>query len=57
MKLYVNDERTVLFRVWTPDDDDVAEELAEVALRPDPSATWGPPVRVKPERIYHGGLV
>lgn len=45
-ELYVNEERTVLVRVW-PDVD--GRPLAEVATRPEPGATWGPPVYCRPE--------
>lgn len=41
-ELYVNDERTVLFRRWSTGE-------AEVATR-EPGATWGPPVYLKPEK-------
>ena len=42
-KLYVNEERTVLVRVWD-------SGTVEVARRDDPSHTWGPPVYLKEEK-------
>lgn len=41
-KLYVNEERTVLVRVWS-------SGTVEVATRDDPSHTWGPPVYLTEE--------
>jgi hypothetical protein len=41
-RLFVNDERTVLLRIW-PDG------ATEIATREDPSHTWGPPVVVREE--------
>lgn len=38
-RLFVNDERTVLVRIWP-------SGQVEVATRPDPGAVWGPPVVV-----------
>jgi hypothetical protein len=43
-QLWVNDERTVLVRLW-------ASGELEVALRQEPDAIWGPPITVKPERV------
>jgi hypothetical protein len=40
--IWLNPERTVMVTRW-----DSGE--MEVALRDDPSQTWGPPVRVEPE--------
>lgn len=40
--LLVNDERTVLVRIWPGG-------TTEVATRETPAHTWGPPVIVKPE--------
>lgn len=39
-RLFVNEERTVLVRIW-PDG------AAEVATRPDSDAIWGPPTSVR----------
>ena len=39
-RLWVNADRTVLVRIWS-------SGVGEVALRDDPSHTWGPPVYVK----------
>jgi hypothetical protein len=41
--LWVNEERTVLVRLWP-------NGRVEVALRPSPEATWGPPVQVTEEK-------
>lgn len=41
--LYVNEERTVLVRIW-------ASGTAEVARRDEPWHTWGPPVYLTEER-------
>jgi len=38
-RLWVNDQRTVLVRMW-PDG------RVEVALRDDPTHVWGPPIRL-----------
>lgn len=40
--LLVNDDRTVLVRIWQ-------DGTTEVATRPNPDAIWGPPVAVQPE--------
>lgn len=39
-QLFVNDERTVLVRLWS-------DGSCEVAQRPDSGATWGPPVYLR----------
>ena len=41
-RVWVNEERTVLVSMW-PDG------TVTVATRPDPHATWGPPVTMKEE--------
>jgi hypothetical protein len=46
-RLFVNDEKTVLVRIWGEGTPTV---LAEVATREHPDAIWGPPVVVKEER-------
>lgn len=50
-KLYVNEERTIMVRVWTGGAPEGAWEgiwdKAEVATREDSHAIWGPPVTVK----------
>jgi hypothetical protein len=43
--VYVNDERTVLVRLW-------ASGEVEVALRESPADGWGPPIMLTEER--HG---
>ncbi len=43
-RLWVNDERTVLVRVWDSGN-------CEVATREYPSHTWGPPVYLEEERV------
>lgn len=43
-RLFVNDARTVLVRIW-----DENPHVAEVATRDDPAHTWGPPVLVREE--------
>lgn len=42
-RLWVNEERTVLVRLW-------ASGKVEVARRDHPSHTWGPPVYLEEER-------
>ena len=37
-RLWVNDERTVLLRIWN------ATGIVEVALRDSPEHIWGPPI-------------
>jgi hypothetical protein len=41
-RLFVNDERTLLVRVW--------DEGAEVATRESPAHTWGPPTYLTEEK-------
>lgn len=41
-RLFVNDDRTVLVRVW-----DSGE--MEVSTREDPNGIWGPPIRMTEE--------
>lgn len=41
-KLYVNEDRTVLVRIWD-------SGVAEYATREHDSHTWGPPVLLKEE--------
>ena len=41
--LYVNDERTVLVRIWRSGE-------AEVALRDSTNHVWGPPIRLTEEK-------
>ncbi len=40
--LYVNEARTVLVRIWE-------SGTVEVAFRPSPDETWGPPVYLERE--------
>lgn len=47
MKVYVNDDRTVLVRVWERPSG--RKDIVEVATREHSDAIWGPPVRVKLE--------
>jgi hypothetical protein len=47
-RLFVNDERTILVRIW-PDGQ------AETATREDPSHTWGPPVALSEEGVAQAG--
>lgn len=42
-RLWVNEERTVLVRLW-------ANGKVEVATREHPSDTWGPPVYLEEEK-------
>jgi hypothetical protein len=42
-RLFVNDERTVLVRIW--------DEGAEIATRESPEHTWGPPVYLTEEKL------
>ena len=42
-RLYVNETRTVMVRVWD-------DGIMEVATREDPGMTWGPPVRLREQR-------
>jgi hypothetical protein len=41
-RLWVNEERTVLLRIW-------ASGQVEVATRDSPEHTWGPPVHLEEE--------
>jgi hypothetical protein len=43
--VHVNAERTVMVRAWD-------SGRMEVALRSEPDAIWGPPIRVEPEPQY-----
>ena len=43
-RIYVNDTRTVMVRVWD-------DGIMEVATREDPGMTWGPPVRVRETEV------
>jgi hypothetical protein len=43
-RLWVNEARTVLVRVW-------ASGLTEVSVREDAGDTWGPPIRVTEETL------
>lgn len=45
MKLWVNEDRTVLVREF----EDGEDGTMEVATRPEAGAIWGPPVMVKKE--------
>ena len=47
-RLFVNDERTVLVRIW--DAPDGREPFVEVCRRDAVDEIWGPPVIVKEER-------
>jgi hypothetical protein len=42
-RIWVNDERTVLVRMWT-------DGTVEVATRPSADATWGPPTYLVEEK-------
>lgn len=42
-KIWVNDERTVMVRLWSNGE-------MEVALRDDPSHSWGPPICMEEEK-------
>lgn len=42
-RLWVNEERTVLVRLW-------ASGVVEVATRESPADTWGPPVTCEEEK-------
>lgn len=44
-RLFVNEERTVMVRLWP-------SGVAEVARREHPSHTWEPPTVLKEERVY-----
>lgn len=43
-RLWVNDERTVLVRMWD-------SGLVEISTRSDSSCIWGPPVRLLEEKV------
>jgi hypothetical protein len=43
-RLFVNDERTILVRLWSNDQ-------AEMATRETSSHTWGPPVSLVEEKV------
>jgi hypothetical protein len=42
--LFVNEERTVLIRMWE-------NGVVEVCLREDAADIWGPPIRMKREEL------
>jgi hypothetical protein len=42
-RVWVNDERTVLLRVWNSGE-------AEIAMRDKEAHSWGPPIRMVEER-------
>lgn len=44
-RLFVNDDRTVMVRIWWDDD-----STLEVATRSHPDAVWGPPVLLEEEK-------
>lgn len=46
-RLWVNDERTLLVRLW----EDGGAGHAEVATRESPLHTWGPPVYLTEEKV------
>lgn len=48
-RLWVNEARTVLVRMWE-------NGTVEVATREHPSHTWGPPVRLAEEKASHEAL-
>lgn len=43
-RLWVNEYRTILFRMWE-------NGTVECAARPDPDAVWGPPVVLEEETV------
>ena len=43
-RLWVNEERTVLVRLWS-------NGQMEVAERPSSECTWGPPIRMEEEQV------
>ncbi len=45
-RLWVNDDRTLLVRIW-------ADGTVETARRDTPQHTWGPPVYLREERKYY----
>jgi hypothetical protein len=42
-RLYLNPQRTILLRIWDTG-------RLEIAQRPDPDHTWGPPVELYQQR-------
>jgi hypothetical protein len=46
-RLWVNDERTTLVRIW----EDGGQGHCEVAAREAPDHTWGPPVYLTEEKV------
>lgn len=51
--LFVNEERTVMVRIWRTGEMEVAvreDRWVEVAVREDRWAIWGPPILVKEEK-------
>lgn len=48
-RLFVNEDRTVMVRIWAADDV-TQQEVMEVATREHRDAIWGPPVAVREER-------
>jgi hypothetical protein len=49
-RLFVNEDRTVMVRIWTADESDAPHGIVEVATREHPSGVWGPPKVLKEER-------
>jgi hypothetical protein len=45
-RLFVNDERTILVRLW----EDGGKGQVEVATREAPDHTWGPPIYLTEEK-------
>jgi hypothetical protein len=48
-RLWINDERTVLVRLWS-------DGTMEVATREDPSYVWGPPTYVNEKYVDEKAL-
>ena len=48
-RLWVNEERTVLVRLWEATD--ARPQICEVARRETPAHTWGPPVAMTEEKV------
>lgn len=46
-RLWLNDEQTILVREWS-------DGQMEIAFRPDPGATWGPPMKLLSEEQSRG---
>lgn len=44
-RLWVNDARTILIRLWD-------SGAIEVAFRDSPEHTWGPPITLTEEKVY-----